>query len=88
MYVTSSPARSTVSHPSVQNKTWLRTDLQSGNELRQCDKQEVEVEEELELLVEDEREEREHVVLLVAHDVRGEPPLELLCVEQYQVCSA
>ena len=69
MYVTSSPARSTVSHPSVQNKTWLRTDLQSGNELRQCDKQEVKVEEELELLVEDDGKEGERVILLVADNV-------------------
>lgn len=45
------------------------TDSEGRNELRECDEEEIQVVEELELLVENEREEREDVVLLVLDNV-------------------
>ena len=54
------------------------TDLERRNELRQRNQKEVEVEEELELLVEDDRQERERVILLVSDDVGRELLLKLL----------
>ena len=45
---------------------------ESRNKLGQCDKKEIEVEEEFELLVKHDGQEREHIVLLVADDIWGE----------------
>ena len=45
------------------------TSFESRNELRECDEKKIKVEEELELFVKDDRQEREHIVLLVADDI-------------------
>ena len=58
-------------------RTVALTDLECWDELGECDEEKVEVEEELELLVEDEREEGGDVVLLVRDLVGDERVLEL-----------
>jgi hypothetical protein len=55
------------------------TNLESRYKLRQSNEEEVKIEEELELLIKHEREEREDVVFLVPDDVRGELGLHLIC---------
>jgi hypothetical protein len=55
------------------------TNLESRYKLRQSNEEEVKIEEELELLIKHEREEREDVVFLVPDDVRGELSLHLIC---------
>jgi hypothetical protein len=56
----------------------MHTDLQGWYELGEGNKEEVKVEEELELLVEYEREEGEYIVFLVPDDVRWEFRLHLI----------
>lgn len=51
---------------------------QGRYKLTECDEKEVEVEEELELLVEDYREEGSDIVFLISDDIGGEPRLELV----------
>jgi hypothetical protein len=57
----------------------MRTDLESRNELRKCDKKEVEIEKELELFVYDDGKEGEYVVFLIPNNVWRELGLEFLC---------
>ena len=47
-----------------------QTDFESRNELRQSNEEEIKVEEELELLVENDRKKGERVVLLISYNVR------------------
>ena len=56
----------------------LPTYLQGGNELRERHKQEVQVEEELELLVEDKGQESDNIVLLIANNIRRKSSLKFL----------
>ena len=56
-----------------------QTDLQRRNELRQGDEEEVQVEKEFELFVEDDREEGEDIIFLIADDVGRISILEFLC---------
>lgn len=51
--------------------------------MRQSDKEEVEVEEELELLVEHDRQKGDDIVLLIANDVGWKFALQLLCRALY-----
>jgi len=55
------------------------TDPELRDELGECDEEEIEVEEELELLVEHEGEECEYIVLLVPDDVGWETTAGFLC---------
>jgi hypothetical protein len=48
------------------------TSFESRNKLGKCDEEKIEVEEELELLVKDDGQEREYIVLLVADNIRRE----------------
>jgi hypothetical protein len=57
------------------------TNTKGGNKLRECDEQKVQVIEELELFVQDEREERHDVVLLIPHNVGRELGLVLAGIE-------
>jgi hypothetical protein len=54
------------------------TNLQRRNELRESNEKKVQVEEELELFVEYDWEESEHVVFLVPHDIGRVIVLQLL----------
>ena len=81
MYVTRSPEGWSGQECASVEVRQRRTDLQCRNELRQRNKKEIEVEEELELLVEDDRQEGECVVLLVADDIWREPLLKFLCAD-------
>ena len=56
-----------------------RTNLEGGYKLRESHEEEIQVEEELELFVEYNRQEREDVVLLVSHNVGRKSLLQLLC---------
>jgi hypothetical protein len=59
---------------------------ESRNKLGQCNKKEIEVEEEFELLVKHDGQEREHIVLLVADDVWGELVLSFVFLEMRERC--
>ena len=60
------------------SKQDLPTYLQGGNELRERHKQEVQVEEELELLVEDKGQKSDNIVLLIANNIRRKSSLKFL----------
>jgi hypothetical protein len=59
-----------------------QTDLESGNELGEGDEKEVKVEEELELFIEYDGEERECIVFLVSYDVWRESQSQLFWKER------
>lgn len=56
-----------------------RTNLQSGYKLREGDEEKIKIEKELELLIEDDREEGEDIVLLIPHNVWWISFLETIC---------
>jgi len=62
----------------IANVDRQHTNLQRRNELRESNKEEVQVEEELELFVEYDWEESEYVVFLVPHDIGRKLVLQLL----------
>lgn len=62
----------------------VRTYPQLWHELAQRDEKEVQVEEELELLIENDRKETGHVVLLIADDVGRIARFELVCRRRIQ----
>ena len=78
MYVTRSPEGWSGQECASVEVRQRRTDLQCRDELRQRNKKEIEVEEELELLVEHDWQEVERVVFLIPHDIGRKPLLELL----------
>lgn len=67
------------------------TDFESWDKLRECDEEEVEIEEELELFVEDQGKECECVVLLVSYNIRGKASPQFLYIrhteELVRICS-
>lgn len=61
----------------------MHTNLEGRNELGKGDKEEVEVEKELELLVYNDRKEGEEVIFLIPYDIRRVLGLEFLCKSWY-----
>jgi hypothetical protein len=59
----------------IRDERLGRTNLQGGNKLRESDQEEIQIEEELELLINHDRQEREGIVFLVPHDIRRESTL-------------
>lgn len=56
----------------------MPTDLESRDKLRQRNKEEVQIEKELELFIQDDGNESEHIVLLISDNVWRESRLELV----------
>jgi hypothetical protein len=81
-YVTMKPKETRFRRDQVGQRG-LRTDFECGYKLRECDQEEVEIEEELELFVEYDGQEREGVVLLISNDVSRKTCLQFVCKSRW-----